>query len=613
MCGIIGYIGDRDIGEVLIDGLSRLEYRGYDSAGIVILDRKGNYDVIKREGRLSNLSEPVSARTIKGCVGVGHTRWATHGRPSHVNAHPHGDSSGSVWLVHNGIIENYKELHQDLVDGGHRFLSETDSEIIAHLIGSELSKNQVPLIDAVRKVVSSVRGSYALGIVDRNFPDQIIAARSGSPLIIGLGENENYIASDVPAILNRTRKVIYMEDNEVAVIRKDSVTVFDLKGNEIEKEVHEIKWNLDEAEKGGYEKFMLKEIHEQPGAIENTIIDRIGAGGRTVTFDDMEFYPQQARKLRRIYIVSCGTAYYAGYTGKYILERFTSIPVEIDLASEFRYSDPKLQSDSLVIAVSQSGETADTLASLRMARDRGCKVLSIVNVVGSTIARESDWVLYTYAGPEIGVASTKAYVTQLTAFYLFALYLGEMRGDISSGDAAGILEELKMIPEKIQSILCMEKQIHECAKRYYKADSALYIGRNFNFPNALEGALKIKEISYMHAEGYAAGEMKHGPIALIEKEYPVVCICTRGATYEKMISNMREVEARKGKIIAIANENDDLVKEITDEVIEVPETMEEISPILNVVPLQLLAYYVALERGCDIDKPRNLAKSVTVE
>ncbi|MDP8218095.1 MAG: glutamine--fructose-6-phosphate transaminase (isomerizing) [Candidatus Theseobacter exili] len=613
MCGIIGYIGGNDVGDILLKGLSRLEYRGYDSAGIVLIEEDGRFDVIKKEGRLYNLVGPVHDRAIKGCVGVGHTRWATHGRPSDVNSHPHGDASGSVWLVHNGIIENYRELSQSLVKKGHRFLSETDSEIIAHLIGDEFSKGEVSLHEAVRRVVSSVRGSYALGIVHRDFPDRIIAARHGSPLIIGIGENENYIASDVPAIMDRTRKVIYLEDGEVAIVKKDSVKVFDLNGNPVNKVPCEVNWSIEEAEKGGYEKFMLKEIFEQPKAVENTIIDRIGPKGKTVTFDDMEFYPQQARKLRRIYIVSCGTAFYAGYTGKYILERLTSIPVEIELASEFRYSDPKLQSDSLVIAVSQSGETADTLASLRMARENGCKVLSIVNVVGSTISRESDWVLYTYAGPEIGVASTKAYVTQLTAFYLFAIYLGEMRGDISSGFASGILDELKNIPGKISKILEHEADIRKCAKSFYKAESALYIGRNFNYPNAMEGALKIKEISYMHAEGYAAGEMKHGPIALIEDNYPVICICTKGKTYEKMISNIREVEARNGQVIAIANNGDSIVREIAHNVIEVPEAMEELSPLLNVVPLQLLAYYVACERGCDIDKPRNLAKSVTVE
>ncbi|MDP8249058.1 MAG: glutamine--fructose-6-phosphate transaminase (isomerizing) [Candidatus Tritonobacter lacicola] len=613
MCGIIGYVGDKEAVPILMDGLKRLEYRGYDSAGIVVIDACGEVRMMKREGKLKVLEDGLAEHGLRGTLGLGHTRWATHGSPSEVNAHPHFSSDGEIAVVHNGIIENFLELRAELEGKGHTFASETDTEVIVRLVEEALKGGAPDLEAAVRASLRKLKGQYAVGLLRRKEPDKIVAARLDSPLIVGLGDGENYIASDVPAILNRTRKVIYLENEEIAVVTADGCRVTDIEGNETVREVKEITWDIDAAEKGGYEKFMLKEIHEQPQAVSKTIMGRISTDGKEILMGDLNVTPEEIRGLRKIFIISCGTAFYASNIGRYLLEHYTNIAVEVDFSSEFRYRNPKLSKQTLVMTVTQSGETADTIASLRMAKEKGCKVISVVNVVGSTIDRESDGVIYTRAGPEIGVASTKAYTAQLAALFLFTLWVGRMRGEIDDGRFRELVDELQRIPAKVERVLEKERHIRSVAEKYYRATNAFFLGRGFNFPNAMEGALKLKEISYMHAEGYAAGEMKHGPIALIDEHFPVVCICTGANKYDKMLSNIKEVQARKGRIIAIATEGDDRVKDIADDVIYVPETVEPLSPLINVVPLQLFAYYIALERGCDIDKPRNLAKSVTVE
>jgi glucosamine--fructose-6-phosphate aminotransferase (isomerizing) len=612
MCGIIGYIGKENAVPVLIDGLARLEYRGYDSAGISIIGYNGQMQVFKKVGRLNQLTKDGVVNTLKSYIGIGHTRWATHGAPSDMNAHPHTDCTASLAVVHNGIIENFQALKEELQEKGHRFKSQTDTEVIAHLLEEKLKNHPGDFQKALQDALKHLDGSYALGVVHKDNPGILFAARKGSPLIVGLGKGENFIASDVSALLKNTKKVIYLEDGQMAVISSSGCEVKDLSGRHVKVVPDKVSWRLEEAEKGGFEKFMLKEIHEQPEILKNVWMGRIRKKGE-VYFEEGVLTKKQARGIKRLMIVACGTAYYAASCGKYILEHYTSIPVEVELGSEFRYRSIKLSPDTTVLAVSQSGETADTLASIRKARDLGCRILSIVNVVGSTLTRESDAVIYTQAGPEISVASTKAYLTQLAAFYLLTVYLGRARGEMSHEASAKLLSELVKIPEKIEWILHHQESIKNCAKKYAKYKSSFYLGRGFNYPTALEGALKNKEISYSHAEGYAAGEMKHGPIALIDREFPVFCICTRGSVYEKMISNVKEIEARSGKIIAIANPGDNLVKGLANDIIEVPETLEELSPLVNVVPLQLLAYYLAIERGCDIDRPRNLAKSVTVE
>ncbi|MDP3980985.1 MAG: glutamine--fructose-6-phosphate transaminase (isomerizing) [Chlamydiota bacterium] len=614
MCGIVGYIGDGNVVDILLDGLSQLDYRGYDSAGISILTPHKEILTVKKIGKLSYLIEAMQDFKIEGTLGIGHTRWATHGKPSDQNAHPHADDTNSIVLVHNGIIENYLELKIDLLHKGHQFISETDSEVIAHLIQEEINNQPNSIAEAIRVALKKTRGTYALGIIHRSEPDIMYAVRSGSPLVIGLGKGENYIASDVAALLKNTRNVIYLEDQQMALLRKDRVEVMDMDGHPMAYTVREVEWQIEEAQKGGYESFMLKEIHEQPGVLQQIIAARIkDIDQGCVRFQELEISEDELRHASRIIIVGCGTAFYAGLYGKYILQHLTSIPVEVDLGSEFRYRDIKVQPGTLVIAVSQSGETADTLASIRKAKDLGCRILSIVNVAGSTITRDSHGVIATLAGPEIGVASTKAYVAQLCVFYLFSIYLGKLRGEIQSDVAISFLKELQLIPEKIQKILQYPDDIINVASKYCSCHSAFYLGRGFNYPTAREGALKNKEISYMHAEGYAAGEMKHGPIALIDESFPVVCICTKGSVYEKVISNMKEVEARNGRIIAVGNMGDQQLKTLSEDVLNVPETIEALSPILNIIPLQLLAYYFARDRGCDVDRPRNLAKSVTVE
>ncbi len=612
MCGIVGYVGKGKASPVILEGLSKLEYRGYDSAGIALLTN-GKLEVRRKVGRLSQLVASLKSEPIEGMVGVGHTRWATHGVPSERNSHPHCDCSGDIAVVHNGIIENYQELKNELTAKGHTFKSDTDTEIVAHLIEEEFKKGAPNLIEATRRALKLAKGAYALGIMRKQEPTVMVAARLGSPLIVGIGEGENYIASDVPAILSKTRNIIYLNDGEVIEMKPEGYVVTDLNGKVVTHKVTHIDWSVDAAEKGGYETFMLKEIYEQPKVIRETLLGRITADKKGILLKDMNLSPEELKAAKKMFIVSCGTAFYAGFVGKYLLEHYTKIPVETDLASEFRYRSPKLDKHTIVFAVTQSGETADTLASIRMARAAGCKVISICNVVGSSIARDSDGVVYTNAGPEIGVASTKAFTAQVAAFYLFTIYYGRLVGDITEAQAADMTSQLEAIPAKIEEALKTAPAIEAIAKKYHKAPSALYLGRKFNYPIALEGALKNKEISYMHAEGYAAGEMKHGPIALISKDMPIICVCTKGETYEKMVSNIREVGARSGRIISVGTVGDAEITKISEDVLWVPETTEEFSPIINVIPLQLLSYYFAKELGRDIDKPRNLAKSVTVE
>ncbi|MCX6339237.1 MAG: glutamine--fructose-6-phosphate transaminase (isomerizing) [Candidatus Aureabacteria bacterium] len=609
MCGIVGYVGERDAQEVILKGLYRLEYRGYDSAGIAVIDG-GRVRVCKKEGRLDGLAELLKRSPLGGHVGIGHTRWATHGGPDTPNSHPHADCTGRLALVHNGIIENYTGLRTMLRGEGHTFTSETDSEVLVHLVEKYYRGD---LLDAVRRAVSEAEGAYAIAVIAEANRDEIVVARKASPLVVGIGDGEHFIASDVPAILEYTKRVIYLEDDEVARVTRGSVDIYDLGMKKITRAPLTIKWTLEQAEKGGFETFMLKEIYEQPTALRNVLLGRICPDRTGVTLEMVNIGEETIRSLHKVFIISCGTACYAGMGGRYFLEHHTDLAVEVDYSSEFRYRSPKLNRNTLVMTVSQSGETADTLASLRMAKEEGCTIISVVNVVGSSIDRESDGVIYTQAGPEIGVASTKAYTAQLAAMVLFTIYVGRLRGQISAEEARRLITELEALPGKVERALGTESQIKALAPKYAGARSAFYLGRGFNYPNALEGALKLKEISYLHAEGYPAGEMKHGPIALIDREFPVVCLCTRGDKYDKMISNMKEVEARGGRIIAIATEGDKDIKEIAEDVIYVPETLEELSPIINVVPLQLFAYHVARLRGCDIDKPRNLAKSVTVE
>ena len=613
MCGIIGYIGRASAAPLLLEGLRHLEYRGYDSTGVALL-HEGSVEVRKRVGRLSCLEEAMANDPPAGRLGLGHTRWATHGEPSEVNSHPHLDSGGRIAVVHNGIIENYAELRAELQAAGHRFLSETDTEVVPHLIEEERRRGAPTFVEAVLRAVARLRGAYALGILCADEPDTLYAVRQGSPLIVGLGEGEAFIASDVPAILRHVRRILYLRDGEVAIVRADAVVLRRLDGAIVPPDIQEVDLRPEAAERAGFETFMLKEIHEQPRVIRAMIREHVESDGR-LHLDDFGLSPDYLQILRRVMIVSCGTAYHAALYGKLLLENVTGLAVETDLGSEFRYRGPRIERDTLVVAVSQSGETADTLASVRLARQKRCKVLSICNVRGSTLARESDAVFFTDAGPEIGVASTKAYTAQLVAFVLLAAHMGQLREELDPTRAAELIAGLRAVPDAIHYVLDRKEAIRAIADKHHDGPSSLYLGRKFNFPTALEGALKNKEISYQHAEGYAAGEMKHGPIALINEYMPVICLCTRtrDEVYEKMISNIREVEARHGRIIVVANDGDSRATAFADDVIFVPEVLEELSPIVNVVALQLLAYYAAQARGTDIDKPRNLAKSVTVE
>jgi glucosamine--fructose-6-phosphate aminotransferase (isomerizing) len=612
MCGIVGYVGDRQAQPILLNGLKRLEYRGYDSSGMaIIISAKNTPSIRKSPGKIAALEKILKNKSLPGTVGIAHTRWATHGAPNQVNAHPHDDCDGEIVVVHNGIIENFEPLKAHLIKEGHHFKSQTDTEVIVHLI--EKFYRGVPLEEAVRKALKLLTGSFAIGVISKKEPAKLVGARSGSPLILGLGKNENFLASDAPAVLEHTKNIIFLEEGEVAVLTKDSFQVTDLKGRVIPKKSSRINWDIAQAEKQGYKHFMLKEINEQPGIIDNLLKLRVQKNSGRVSFTEQHIPEAKLKNIRNISIVACGTAYHAGLVGKYILEAVCGIPTAVDVSSEFRYRDLLIGPDTLVIVISQSGETADTLAGAREARKRGSAVLSICNVLGSTLTRESDGIIYTHAGPEIGVASTKAYTAQLIALYLLAFYLAKIRKALPQARINKYLEGLSQIPKKQTAILKAQDAIAQLARRHSHFGSFLYLGRNINFPSALEGALKLKEISYIPAEGYAAGEMKHGPIALIDEYRAVVCIAPESKVYEKMISNIQEIHSRRGKIIAIATQGNKNIKELSPEVIYIPEVDEFLSPLVVALPLQLLAYHVAVKRGCDVDQPRNLAKSVTVE
>jgi glucosamine--fructose-6-phosphate aminotransferase (isomerizing) len=609
MCGIVGYVGKRETATLLIEGLRRLEYRGYDSAGIAVF-KKDKIEIRRKEGKLGKLEELIKGESFDGTVGVGHTRWATHGRPSDENAHPH--KAGKVAVVHNGIIENYLSLKEVLKKKGRQFASETDTEIIAHLV-DELIKEGCSSLDAVRTALDKIKGSYALGIVIEGDTRSLIAARKESPLVIGLGQDEYFIASDVPPILPYTRDFIFMEDGEIAHLSPEGVKVFNLKGEELRKESKRIDWNPLMAEKGGYKHFMLKEIFEQPRAVIDTIRGRLVEEQGDVAFENVKLDRSALKEIRRIFLIACGTSFHAALVGKFLIEGLSRIPVEADIGSEFRYRNPVVGEGDLLVAISQSGETADTLAAMREAKRRGARTLAICNVVESSLARDADGVIYSHAGPEIGVASTKTFTTQLTVLFLLAVRLGREMGALSAKDGARLIKELVRIPHLMEETLKASKAVAQIARKYLHARDFLYLGRGINYPIALEGALKLKEISYVHAEGYPAGEMKHGPIALIDREMPVVVLATQNEVYDKVLSNIEEVRAREGKVIALVSPSDQALLQKVDDVITIPETLPSLTPILLTIPLQLLAYYMADFKGTDVDQPRNLAKSVTVE
>ena len=607
MCGIVGYIGERAATPILIRGLRRLEYRGYDSAGVSVWNN-GESRVVRSQGKLAALEKKLDEHPAPGSVGIGHTRWATHGKPSDENAHPH--KVGTVSVVHNGIIENHVGLRAQLIDDGCRFGSETDTEIFAHLIDRELSGGAADLTDAVRRALPRVTGAFALVVLDDRDPTALVVAKNASPLVLGVGDGENFVASDIPAILDETRNVIFLDEGEIATVRKDSIALTDFAGNAVEREPRHIDWTAIQAEKQGYRHFMQKEIYEQPRAVTDTLAGRVDLENSDVSLDGIDL---DVQRVKRCVVIACGTSYHAGLVGKYLIEGLARIPVECDLASEFRYRDPIVGEGDLVIAISQSGETADTMAAVRKARDSGARVLAISNVLESSIPRQSDWAFYTHAGPEIGVASTKAFTTQLASMTLLAIHLARRSGALEPARAAELLGELIALPQKMADVIDHGSQVEIVARRYGGARGFLFLGRGSQHPIALEGALKLKEISYIHAEGYAAGEMKHGPIALIDEELPVVVLCPRGACYDKIFTNLAEVKARGGKILAVATRGDKDIGGIADDILLVPDTAPELQPLLTVLPLQLLAYHVACFKGTDVDQPRNLAKSVTVE
>jgi glucosamine--fructose-6-phosphate aminotransferase (isomerizing) len=608
MCGIVGYIGPRSASDVLVSGLARLEYRGYDSAGVAIISGP-DLSVTRRVGKLVNLRNALGSAPITGNVGVGHTRWATHGKPSEENAHPHIDCRGRIAVVHNGIIENFIELREELRVTGHIIRSETDTELIAHLIESYYHGD---IVDALARTIERLDGAYALGVVHLDHPDVVLASRKESPLIIGVGEGENIVASDIPAVLEFTREIIVLHDGEIAVVSADGVEVVDLQGAAVVPEMMHVEWDLDAAEKGGYEDFMLKEIFEQPKAIRDTLMGRMGDDG-LIQLSELQMTPEEIALMSRVYIIACGTSLHAGLVAKNLIEQWARIPVEVQCSSEFRYADPIVDDETLVVAITQSGETADTLAGVREARDRGAKVIAITNVVGSRVTRESDGVLYTHAGPEIGVAATKTFTSQIAALTVLALKLAQAKGTLSSEKIDSLWGELVTIPDIVEAELQDLTALEECAQQCIAASSALFLGRGMGVPIAMEGALKLKEISYIHAEAYPAGEMKHGPIALITDELPVVVIATQGRTYEKVVSNIQEVRARGAQVIAVATAGDEDIRQHAEFVLQVPATSEALSAIPITIPLQLLAYHIAKLKGCNVDQPRNLAKSVTVE
>lgn len=608
MCGIVGYIGRQKAYPILIEGLRKLEYRGYDSAGIALIDFD-HLKIMKSVGRLQQLEEKVGEDIPDGTVGIGHTRWATHGRPSDRNAHPHSDCSGEFVVVHNGIIENYQTLRAELSSKGHVFRSETDTEVLAHLVEHHY---QGDLKAAVHKVLAVVTGSYALVVASAREPYRLICARKDSPLVIGLGEGENFIASDIPALLKYTRRTLILDDGELAEVTRDSVAVEGENGRVTEKKIMHVKWDAISAEKEGYDHFMLKEIHEQPKAIRDTLRGRITGAG-LVNFDEIKLTAADMEKIRKVTMVACGTAYHAGIVGKYVFEKLLRIPVDVEVASEFRYRDPLVGEDTLVIVISQSGETADTLAALRLAKRKGSTIIAITNVVGSTVSREADYVIYTWAGPEIAVASTKAYITQLVVLYLLALKLGELGNILSAAEISEITTALKNLPADVDYVMHQTEALKAFTDRFGQWEDVFFIGRGLDYAVALEGSLKLKEISYIHAEAYPAGELKHGTLALVVEDIPVVALATQAGLYEKMWSNIREVKTRGAYVFAIVNEGDNETAREADDVFTICRTLPLLTPILAVVPLQLIAYYAAIARHCDVDKPRNLAKSVTVE
>jgi len=611
MCGIVGFVGTRDCSEILLSGLDRLEYRGYDSAGIAVGCRSGSVEVCRAEGKLDRLHEKYREEPFDGPIGIGHTRWATHGQPSRQNAHPH--RVGRVVLAHNGIIENYSEIKQRLRDRGREFDSKTDTEVLAHLVDIAFENGADSLHDATREALDRIEGSYAVVLMRTHDPDELVVARNASPMVVGRDGDDIFAASDIPAILDYTRDFVFLEDGDTAVLREGSLELFDSAGESVHRETKHVNWDPISAEKQGYKHFMLKEIHEQPARVIDALRGRIDADAGDVDLREVEIDEEWLTEIEKIVMIACGTSHFACQIGKYVIERFARVPVEVDLAHEFRYRDPIVDDDTLCIPVSQSGETADTLAAVREARDRGAKVMSIVNVIESTIARESDGVLYQHAGPEIGVASTKAFTTQLAAVNILAIWLGRRTGELSADRAREMIAALRRVPNQMEQVLSDTDVYEQIAREFANSDSFLYLGRGNQFPIALEGALKLKEISYIHAEGYAAGEMKHGPIALIDEEMPVVIIAPKSGVYDKMLSNLEEVKARKGRVIAIADEHDEKVREYADIAIDVPSSEEFVQPMLSVVAAQLLAYHVADFKGTDIDQPRNLAKSVTVE
>ncbi|HUK88518.1 MAG TPA: glutamine--fructose-6-phosphate transaminase (isomerizing) [Terriglobales bacterium] len=624
MCGIVGYVGKKRVVPVILDGLKRLEYRGYDSAGIAVAGNGEGLQVRRAEGKLRNLEEAIRLKPLDGTYGIGHTRWATHGRPTEENAHPHRDCTGKIVVVHNGIIENYLALKKKLAEEGHKFSTETDTEVIAHLVEKHHFRKgdgrQASLEEAVRKTVKELTGVFALAVIAVDEPNKIVAARNGPPAVIGLGKDEYFVASDVPAILYHTRDLFFLADGDLAVITPAGVQLTDFDGQPIVRQVQHITWDPIMAEKGGFKHFMLKEIYEQPRAVRDTTLGRVSLDSGKVFLEEMEITEAEFRALKKIHIAACGTSWHAALAGKFMLERLARVPVEVDYASEYRYRDPIVERDSLTLLITQSGETADTIAAQRESKAKHIKTLAICNVVGSMVTREAAGTIYTHAGPEIGVASTKAFTAQLTALFLLALYLGEVRGTLSADQARQYIGELTKLPGKLEAILAKDEEIEDLAKEYQRAQDFLFLGRGVHYPIALEGALKLKELSYIHAEGYPAGEMKHGPNALIDENLPVVILAPRDPgdpgsllRYEKTRSNMKEVKARSGKVIALAIEGDEEVREEADRTIFVPPAPELLLPILEIVPLQLLAYHIAVRRGCDVDQPRNLAKSVTVE
>jgi glucosamine--fructose-6-phosphate aminotransferase (isomerizing) len=617
MCGIVGYIGTHKAVPIILEGLKRLEYRGYDSAGLAVYCDDDQLAVRRAKGKLRNLEEAIRMNPVDGSFGIGHTRWATHGRPTEENAHPHRDCHGNVVVVHNGIVENYLALKHLLESEGHQFKTETDTEIIAHLVEKYYAGN---LEQAVRTAVKQLTGVFALAVISKSEPNKIVAARNGPPVVIGLGENEYFVASDVPAILSHTRDMFFLADGDMAVLTMDGVRLTDFDGRPVNRQVSHILWDPIMAEKGGYKHFMLKEVYEQPRAVRDTTLGRVGQESGRIFLDEMDIAPKEFARFRQVKIIACGTSWHAGLAGKFMIEKLARIPVEVDYGSEFRYRDPIVDDETLTVVISQSGETADTLAAQREAKSKGSKTLAICNVVGSMITREAAGTIYTHAGPEIGVASTKAFTCQLTALFILSMYLGQSNGRLDESSSRCLVQELLRLPGKLETVLSQDKMLEELGRKLFRATDFLFLGRGIHFPMALEGALKLKEISYIHAEGYPAGEMKHGPNALIDEELPVVVLATRDrdseesrTLYEKTLSNIQEVKAREGIVVAVATEGDEEVKKTADHVIELPHCSELLSPILEVVPLQLLAYHIAVRRGCDVDQPRNLAKSVTVE